>query len=53
VGTDFPFDWDSPGGTANWLASLDFLTDEDKRLLLAGNARRFLEIEDPIEDPAS
>ena len=47
VGTDFPFDWDSPGGSANWLASLDFLTDEDKRLMLAGNARRFLGIEQP------
>lgn len=45
VGTDFPFDWDSPGGTVGWLRALPFLDDRQKEQLVAGNAARFLRLD--------
>lgn len=42
LGTDHPFDWDHPGGAANWIRSADFLTDEEREAILWGNAVRFL-----------
>lgn len=44
VGTDFPFDWDSEGGTANWISSLPFLSDQDTERILYRNAAEFLSL---------
>jgi len=42
VGTDYPFDWDHPGGAANWIRNMDHLSDETKRNLLWNTAAKFL-----------
>jgi aminocarboxymuconate-semialdehyde decarboxylase len=42
VGTDMPFSWDHPGGSANWIRNLDRLTDDQKDRILRLNALDFL-----------
>lgn len=42
VGTDHPFSWDHPGGAANWIRAVDFLSEEEKIDILWRNAARFL-----------
>lgn len=42
VGTDTPFNWDHPGGSANWIRSLDRLDSAQKRRILWANALEFL-----------
>lgn len=42
IGTDTPFKWDHPGGSANWIRSLEWLSDEDKDRILRLNAMDFL-----------
>lgn len=42
IGTDTPFKWDHPGGSANWIRALDWLSDEDKDRILRRNALDFL-----------
>lgn len=42
IGTDMPFPWDQPGGSANWVRALDGLSDEDKERILWRNAMEFL-----------
>lgn len=50
IGTDYPFSWDNPGGSANWIRAASYLSDEDKEKILWRNAARFLELE-PAELP--
>jgi aminocarboxymuconate-semialdehyde decarboxylase len=47
VGTDYPFEWDHVGGSANWIRSADFLDDGERRQVLWGNAATFLGVEPP------
>lgn len=42
VGTDTPFKWDHPGGSANWIRGLDMLDDDQKDRILRLNALEFL-----------
>jgi aminocarboxymuconate-semialdehyde decarboxylase len=42
VGTDYPFDWDHPGGSANWIRAMDHLSFETKQNLLWNTAAKFL-----------
>lgn len=41
VGTDYPFDWDHPGGAANWIRGMN-LPEDTKRDLLWNTAAEFL-----------
>jgi aminocarboxymuconate-semialdehyde decarboxylase len=42
IGTDFPFGGDIIGGSSNWINSLDFLKESDKKAILHSNALEFL-----------
>lgn len=42
VGTDYPFDWDHPGGAANWIRNMNDLTEDVKKDLLWNTAAEFL-----------
>ena len=42
IGTDMPFSWDHPGGSANWIRSLDRLDEDQKDRILRLNALDFL-----------
>ena len=44
IGTDFPFGGDIIGGSANWINSMEFLTDSEKVDILYRNAERFLKL---------
>lgn len=42
IGTDTPFKWDQPGGSANWIRGLDQLDHTQKERILRLNALEFL-----------
>jgi aminocarboxymuconate-semialdehyde decarboxylase len=42
IGTDTPFKWDQPGGSANWIRGLEWLDDDQKDRILRLNAIEFL-----------
>lgn len=42
IGTDTPFRWDQPGGSANWIRTLDALDRGQKERILRLNALEFL-----------
>jgi aminocarboxymuconate-semialdehyde decarboxylase len=42
IGTDTPFLWDHPGGSANWIRNLDLLDEDQKDRILRRNALEFL-----------
>lgn len=45
IGTDYPFSWDNPGGSAHWIRGATWLSQEDKEKILWRNAVRFLELD--------
>lgn len=56
LGTDHPFDWDHPGGAANWIRGASFLSDDEREAILWRNAVRFLrwpEAAPPVDAGAS
>jgi aminocarboxymuconate-semialdehyde decarboxylase len=42
IGTDYPFDWDHPGGSANWIRGMEHLSLEVRKDLLWNTASGFL-----------
>lgn len=50
VGTDYPFDWDHPGGAANWIRNMTDITDDKKRDLLWNTAAKFLNTSVPYRE---
>jgi len=42
IGTDYPFDWDHPGGSANWIRNKDSISEDVKKNVLWNNAAEFL-----------
>jgi aminocarboxymuconate-semialdehyde decarboxylase len=50
VGTDFPFDWDHPGGAANWIRNMGNLSDEVKKDILWNTAAEFLATKVPYRE---
>ena len=45
IGTDHPFPWDHLGGSANWIRSLDFLSEDQREDILWRNAVQFLRLD--------
>jgi aminocarboxymuconate-semialdehyde decarboxylase len=45
IGTDDPFPWDHLGGSANWIRSLDFLSEDQREEILWRNAVQFLRLD--------
>ena len=50
VGTDFPFDWDHPGGAANWIRNMSDLSDDVKKDILWNTAAEFLATKVPYRE---
>lgn len=44
IGTDYPFQWDHLGGSANWIRSHDELSADQREAILSRNAADFLGI---------
>jgi aminocarboxymuconate-semialdehyde decarboxylase len=42
IGTDYPFDWDHPGGSANWIRKKENISQDVKKNVLWNNAAEFL-----------
>lgn len=42
IGTDYPFQGDIPGGAVNWIEGSGTLSTREKEMIIGGNARRFL-----------
>ena len=42
IGTDYPFDWDHPGGSANWIRKKESISQDVKKNVLWNNAAEFL-----------
>jgi len=42
VGTDYPFDWDHPGGSSNWIRKKESISQDVKKNVLWNNAAEFL-----------
>lgn len=51
IGTDYPAGGDIPGegGAPKWIQDQDFLSDEEKDMILYKNAARFLGLEDVVK----
>lgn len=47
VGTDYPYPWDHPMGSARWIRSVEFLDETQRRRVLWENAATFLDVEPP------
>ena len=45
VGTDYPYPWDHPMGSANWIRAAEFLDGGQRRNVLWKNAAEFLGVE--------
>jgi aminocarboxymuconate-semialdehyde decarboxylase len=50
IGTDYPFDWDHPGGSANWIRGMEHLSLDVRKDLLWNTASNFLGTKVPYQE---